>query len=351
MKTHSVIGIMSGSSLDGVDLAFCEFDFDKKWSFKIVRAETVPYPEEWKLALQELPLTGGESLVEQDIAYGNFLGKLVSDFITEHSLAPELIASHGHTIFHAPNKKYTLQIGNGQAIATATGIPTVANFREKDILLGGQGAPLVSIGDELLFSHIDVCLNIGGIANLSYQSEGKRLAYDICPANQLLNYLSIQAGKAFDRNGEMASLGKLNVTLLDLLNKDAFYDQKAPKSLSNQYVRKNFISLLQHFEAPLQDKLYTCVKHIACQVNRSISGIKVKNMMLTGGGARNAFLATAIQKETLLDIIIPSEEIIDFKEAMIFAFMGILRFQNKVNCLASVTGAIKDSVSGVVFLP
>lgn len=351
MKTYSVVGIMSGSSLDGVDLAFCEFYFDTKWDFKIKKAETIPYPEEWKLMLQELPKANAQKLAEQDIAYGVFLGSLVNSFIKKHSLTPDLVSSHGHTIFHAPEKKFTYQLGNGQAIATTTGIATVADFRQKDILLGGQGAPLVPIGDELLFNDMDICLNIGGIANLSYNANGKRLAFDICPANQILNHLSMQLGKEFDFNGEMAALGKLNTPLFEALNKDGFYRQAPPKSLSNQYVKENFIELVDKFEAPLEDKLYTCVKHIAYQLQQSIRGLRVNNIMISGGGARNAFMATAIQKETLLKVIIPSEDIIDFKEAMVFALMGLLRFQNKTNCLASATGAREDSTVGIVYLP
>lgn len=351
MKTYSVIGIMSGSSLDGVDLAYCEFSFGTKWNFKIIKAETASYTEEWKLLLQGLPKANAQKLAEQDIAYGVFLGSLVNSFMKKHSLTPNLVSSHGHTIFHAPNKKYTFQLGNGQAIATTTGITTVADFRQKDILLGGQGAPLVPIGDELLFDDMDICLNIGGIANLSYNANGMRLAFDVCPANQVLNHLSQQAGKAFDFNGEMAALGKLNAPLFKALNQDAFYRQAPPKSLSNQYVWENFIELVDKFEAPLEDKLYTFVKHIAYQLNQPIQGIGAKSLLITGGGARNGFLTTAIQKETLLEEIIPSEEIIDFKEAMVFALMGLLRFQNKTNCLASATGASTDSVAGVVFLP
>lgn len=351
MKTYSVIGIMSGSSLDGVDLAFCEFSFDTKWNFNIKKAETISYPEEWKLMLQELPVARAEQLLEQDIAYGDYLGSLVNAFVQKHKLAPELISSHGHTIFHAPEKKYTFQLGNGQAIASTTGILTVSDFRQKDILLGGQGAPLVPIGDELLFKDIDVCLNIGGIANLSYNSKGKRLAFDICPANQMLNHLSLQLGKEFDFNGEIASLGKLNVPLFEELKKDKFYLQSPPKSLSNQYVREHFVELVDSFDMQVEDKLYTCVKHIAYQIKQSISGLQLRNIMITGGGARNGFLTTAIRKETLLDVIVPSVELIDFKEAMVFALMGLLRVENKTNCLSSATGAKKDSICGIIFHP
>ncbi len=164
------------------------------------------------------------------------------------NIKPELIASHGHTIFHEPEKGYTLQIGDGQTIADLTGITTINDFRSKDIELGGQGAPLVPIGDALLFNEYDFCLNIGGIANISFDKNGKRLAFDICAANQLLNLLSMQLGAPFDRNGAFAQLGKLNVPLFKKLNNDPYFLTEPPKSLSNQYVQNAFTTLLESIE-------------------------------------------------------------------------------------------------------
>ena len=352
MEQFTAIGIMSGSSLDGVDIAQCSFTVSEgKWRFKIEKAVTYPYPEEWKLILKELSLKEKSAITTADHTYGTYLGNLVNEFLKDLPNKPDLIASHGHTVFHEPEKGYTLQIGSGKAIADTTGIQTITNFRQKDIDLGGQGAPLVPIGDLLLFSNYEFCLNIGGIANISYDENGQRLAYDICPANQLLNYLSKQTGALYDKGGAIAQLGKLDKQLFDHLNEDEYYKKDRPKSLSNQYVTNVFISRLDMFHSSVEDKLYTVVKHIAWQVKQSVAHLPKGKLLITGGGAHNHFLVKAIELETGLEIVIPDREIIDFKEALIFALMGVLRVRNQINCLASATGAQEDSCCGDMHLP
>ena len=343
---------MSGSSLDGLDLAFCEFTKEKnRWTFGIKTADTLPYPEEWKMLLQESIYASGEKLLENDVSYGKFLGEKVREFLDKNHLRPDIIALHGHTVFHQPEKGFSLQLGSGQAIAIATGIKTVSNFRNKDIQLGGQGAPLVPIGDKLLFAEYDYCVNFGGIANISFEQNGQRLGYDVCAANQLLNHLSRQMGLAYDKNGETASLGKLDKALFDELNKVDFCQKSYPKSLSNEQVRELFLPILDKSPALLEDKLYTSVKHIACQINKATDSSSEKKILLTGGGAHNAFLVEAVRRECPQSVLTPEPQIIDFKEALIFAFMGILRKNGNVNCLASATGARRDSSTGVIFLP
>ncbi|MCF6171182.1 MAG: anhydro-N-acetylmuramic acid kinase [Bacteroidales bacterium] len=352
MKNYSALGIMSGSSLDGVDLAYCTFQREKeKWSYQIVHADTIPFGEEWKVILSGLPLKSAVELIKYDMSFGIFLAGLANNFMDKYKVEPGLIASHGHTIFHEPDKGYTFQLGHGQTIALFTGLKTVNDFRIKDIQLGGQGAPLVPVGDELLFPEFDFCLNIGGIANISYHPEGERLALDVCPANQLLNHLSRQLGKAFDENGRLAQLGKLKPALFEQLNADTFFQLKPPKSLSNQYVQSSFTKILDNSNASLEDKLYTVVKHIAFQVNQVIKGFPKGKLLITGGGAHNQFLINAIAMETKMEIITPDNKLIDFKEALIFAFMGILRDLGEINCLASATGAASDSCGGVIYRP
>jgi len=352
MGQYSALGMMSGSSLDGLDLAFCEF-FEKEgeWNYRIKAAETIPYPEEWKILLQESSYATGEKLQENDIAYGKFLGEKAGGFLKKHDLQPDIIAVHGHTVFHRPEKGFSLQLGNGQAVAIASGIETISDFRNGDILLGGQGAPLVPIGDRLLFADYDYCVNFGGIANISFEKDGQRVGFDVCGANQLLNYLSRQMGKAYDRNGETASLGKLDKPLFDLLNNVEFCQKPYPKSLGNEQVQELFLPILDNSTAPLENKLYTVVKHIAFQLARATGSSPEKKMLFTGGGAHNAFLVEAIRQECPQKICVPDPLIIDFKEAMIFAFMGILRHTGRINCLASVTGAKRDSSAGVIYLP
>ncbi len=352
MTTYTALGMMSGSSLDGLDLAFCEFiEKENRWDYRIIAAETLPYPEEWKMLLQESFYAVGEKLIENDVAFGKFLGEKADYFLKKNHLKPDIIALHGHTVFHQPEKGFSVQLGNGQAIAIATGIETVSDFRNKDIQLGGQGAPLVPIGDKLLFAEYDYCVNFGGIANISFEENRQRLGYDVCPANQLLNHLSRQMGKLYDKNGETASLGKLDKSLFEQLNNVEFYQQPYPKSLSNEQVRELFLPILDNTPASLEDKLYTAVKHIAFQIAVSTDSSSEKKMLLTGGGAHNSFLVEAIRRECPQSVYLPNPQIIDFKEALIFAFMGILRNTGRVNCLATATGAKSDSSGGVIYLP
>ncbi len=353
MEKYTALGIMSGSSLDGLDMAFCEFIKENgKWRYNILAADTQAYDEEWKMLLQESFAATGVKLIENHVAYGRYLGRKALSFLKKNKLKPDIIASHGHTIFHQPEKSVSFQLGEGQAIATVSGIETVSDFRNKDVQLGGQGAPLVPVGDELLFGEYDYCVNFGGIANISFTENGKRVAYDVCAANQLLNHLSRQMGKAYDKNGETAALGKMNKPLFDALDNIPFYKQDYPKSLSNEQVKEFFIPLLDHSTATLEDKLYTAVKHIARHIALAAQNVQGSKMLFTGGGARNTFLVEAIRKECpRRTIYVPDTRLIDFKEALIFAFMGILRKTGETNCLASATGAARDSSGGVIFQP
>ncbi len=267
-----------------------------------------------------------------------------------NGISASLIASHGHTVFHNPEKGFTLQTGNGQVIANTTGKTVVNNFRTKDIILGGQGAPLVPIGDTLLFNRFDYCLNLGGIANISFDKDDSRIGFDTGPANQILNYLSNQLGYEFDEGGRYAQLGKLNNELFDKLNEVSFCTDRYPKSLNNLTVKEVFLPIIEKSSASVEDKLYTTCKHIAYQINKSIKQKRSK-ILVTGGGARNTFLVNAIKNETGSDIIIPEEKVIDYKEALIFAFMGVLRIKGEINCLCSVTGSISDSCTGEVYIP
>jgi len=351
VETFSAIGVMSGSSLDGLDLAYCKFERATNWSFKILKTTTFPFTEEWYLKLQSLSAKSRPEIEETDLAFGSFIGRTVNKFLRNSNLQPDIIASHGHTVLHQPENGFTLQIGDGKTIANVTGITTINDFRSKDIALGGQGAPLVPIGDALLFDGYEFCLNIGGIANISYNHSDQRLAFDICPANQLLNYLSLQLGAPYDTNGAFARLGKLDKNLFDRLNADPYYIKPIPKSLSNQYVQEMFIPKIEACTASVEDKLYTVSKHIAYQVNDATKHANAGQILVTGGGAHNSFLVDAIKMETNKEVIVPDNEIVDFKEALIFAFMGMLKYVGEVNCLATATGATKDCSGGVIHHP
>ncbi len=352
MNEYTALGVMSGSSMDGVDLALCSFtERNNQWSYQIIKAKTVPYSDEWRNLLSRMPSATGQEIVKYDLLYGKYLGKLCSDFLKQNQLSTGLIASHGHTIFHKPKEGFTFQLGNGQALAAESGIKTICDFRTKNVLLGGQGAPLVPIGDELLFCEMDYCLNIGGIANISYRKSSQRLAYDICPTNQLLNYLSQQKGFPYDNGGKIARKGKLIPALYKEMNENSYYKTPVPKSLGNEYVRDSFIRLFGKYKVSVEDALFTSIKHIAFQIGKAFKEEKHQKVLVTGGGAYNDFLMDSTKKESDHQFVIPDKELVDFKEAMIFALMGVLRNQNKINCLASYTGATRDISSGDIFFP
>lgn len=339
---------MSGTSLDGLDIAAVEFQFQNEiWSFDIIMAKTVPYSGNWLEKLKSAPILSGEKLMELHSEYGNFTGKKINEFIKESDFIPDLIASHGHTIFHQPEKHFTLQIGNGAEIAARTKITTVADFRTFDIALGGQGAPLVPVGDRLLFSEFEYCLNLGGFSNISFEKDSERIAFDICPVNFALNYFAEKQGIPFDKDGELGKQGNLNNELLNQLNKLDYYQQPPPKSLGREWMEDIFFPVLGSSNISDLDKMRTLYEHIAIQIAKIDS--KKGKLFITGGGAFNWFLIERIKHCTNLEVVIPSKEIIDYKEALVFAFLGVLRIQNKINCYTSVTGAIKDSSCGIVF--
>lgn len=348
MMISQAIGLMSGTSLDGLDI--CLARFEKKgqnWSFEILKGETIPYPVSWEEKLRNAIHLSAEELLELHSEYGFYLGQQVQDFIQRNELQHiDLISSHGHTVFHQPQKRFTLQIGDGRAIKLMTGIPVVYDFRAQDVLMGGNGAPLVPIGDELLFSQYDACLNLGGFSNISLKVADQRIAFDIAPVNIVLNRLAQQFDKNFDENGELARTGKVNQELLSKLNSLEFYQQSHPKSLGIEWCNAYVYPLLGTIERT--DLLTTCTEHISQQISKVINENNLKSVLFTGGGTYNSFLMEKIRQKTHAEIIIPEKEIIEYKEALIFAFMGVLRQNNEVNVLASATGSSKDHSSGIM---
>lgn len=352
MRDFKVIGLMSGSSLDGVDIAYVNFSHDnKKWFFQIVEAGNVPYSEYWKEQLSQAFNKDKEELKELDKEYGRYLGTITKRYIKKYEMDPKLIASHGHTIFHRPEEGFTLQIGDGQEIANATGIMTINDFRTEDVEKGGQGAPLVPIGDRHLFAEYPICLNIGGIANVSYETDDKRIAYDICMANQLLNYLAGKLGYDYDNNGNFARQGTVNKELLNILNDNPYYIQNAPKSLGREFFENVQHKVIDDSQLSVYDLLATATEHIALQIANATNHLEATKMLITGGGAKNQYLINRIQALSKHEIIIPETMIIDYKEALIFAFLAALKMEGKINVLSSVTGASSDSSSGKIWIP
>jgi anhydro-N-acetylmuramic acid kinase len=351
--TYNVIGLMSGTSLDGLDMAFCRFTFENdQWNFEIKAAQTIAYSEQWKKIFLSLESCNALFFQQTNVDYGHYLGSMVSDFIIKNDIKADFIASHGHTIFHQPGKKLTVQIGSGSAVSAKCNLPVVCDFRTTDVALGGQGAPLVPIGDKLLFSEYDFCLNLGGFANVSYHFNGQRIAYDICPVNIVMNAIAEKTGKPFDDGGNMAREGLLSGYLLNELNQIGFYKMipDSPKSLGKEWVLKNISPLLELYELADNDMLRTFCEHIAFQIAKSLKNKPKGKILVTGGGVYNSFLMECIQKQTEHQLIIPDNNTVEYKEALIFAFLGVLRMRNEVNCLKSVTGAMRDSCGGAVYL-
>lgn len=342
---------MSGTSLDGLDIACCEFCFEGKWEFTIQYAETVEYSSNWLKRLINMPVSDGENLTQTHIEYGKYLGLVVKKILIKTGFRADFIASHGHTIFHRPDKGYTLQIGDGNAISAITGLPVVYDFRSADVALGGQGAPLVPIGDRLLFGDYRYCLNLGGISNISFEENNKRFAFDICPVNMVLNYLSSRNGFRYDDKGRMASCGKISYPLLDKLNNLDFYYKKPPKSLGREWIEKFVFPLISEEIGTPENMLRTFTEHIAIQIGTIVNTQPDGRILITGGGAKNGFLTERIRAILKHQIIIPEPLIIDYKEALIFAFLGVMRWRNEINCLTSVTGARRDCICGVIANP
>lgn len=349
-KRYNVIGVMSGTSLDGIDLAYIEFRKDDHWRFKILKAETVTYEANWKAKLSKLTGTSYSELERLDIAYTTYLGGVIKSFINRHKLDNiEAVCSHGHTALHRPEQGLTYQIGNLAQISKKVEQDVVCDFRVQDVALGGQGAPLVPIGDALLFPEYEYCLNLGGFANVSTIIEGKRIAYDLCPVNIVLNkYVNIR-GLDYDNKGALAATGKVDTGLLEALNALAFYKMSYPKSLGLEWVETEIFPLINSFDLSLENLLRTFVEHIALQISHVTNEKKEASILVTGGGVFNDFLMSRLRAYSENAIVQPSKEIIEFKEALIFGFLGVLKLRGENNCLSSVTGAQKDHASGEIY--
>ena len=349
--SYIIIGVMSGTSLDGIDLAHIIFSFKKGiWDFKILNSETIPYTIYWLNKLKAAVDYTDAVLQELNQEYTVLLGETINQFIHRYDIQNiDAVCSHGHTILHQPQNKYTLQIGNLPKIRQIVNYTVVCDFRVQDVQLGGQGAPLVPIGDRMLFSEFDYCLNLGGFSNVSFDLDMQRIAFDISPVNTVLNFYAHTLGLEYDDSGSISRSGKINTALLEALNAFDYYKRPYPKSLGFEFVKETVLPLIEKYTIPVEDKMHTFTEHVAIQTNKALAK-KESRMLITGGGAYNNFLIERIRfhlpKTT---VVIPDKKTIEFKEALIFGLLGVLKLRNEINVLSSVTGAKYDHSSGVIY--
>lgn len=350
-ETYRVTGLMSGSSMDGVDLACCDFTRDDPaWKYKIIVAVTLPYPAALKDKLEQACKWSREEISNLDQELGLFYAGLLNEFHRNHGLNPDLISSHGHTILHEPQRGITLQAGHGGIISEGTGITVVNDFRSADVAQGGQGAPMVPVGDSLLFGKYDACLNLGGFANISYADfSGRRIAYDLCPANMPLNWIAGLEDLAFDKGGSIAKQGRIDKALFRRLNNLEYYQIEPPKSLGREWFLEQLLPEMKLSRITTGDLMATMVEHIAFQVASGINSVGVKSVLSTGGGVLNQNLMDRIRYYASVKIEIPDLLLVKYKEALIFALLGLLRIRGEINCLASATGGKQDLSTGTIY--
>lgn len=361
-RTYHAIGLMSGSSLDGLDVAYCKFEWvDGNLQWEMLDSVCLNYEEKWRNRLKKLYSQDALTFVKTHSNYGYYLGDIVKKFCEERGLKPDVVALHGHTVFHEPDNGFSTQVGCGAALAARSGIPTVTDFRNTDIANGGQGAPLVPVADRDLFAGRDFYLNIGGIVNISARKpDGQMVAYDVCAGNVAMNFSAAQLGMKYDIDGISAASGEINDWLFDELNSEDYFRVPYPKSLSNKWVQSRVIPLLIKARMAPDDKLATLAEHIAYRVAEAVDGLRNREglgsgpfkMMLTGGGVFNRHIVKRLQYHLQnVEMEVPSNELINFKEAIMMAYLGVLRMEGMPGSLASVTGASKDCISGAIYMP
>ncbi|MDQ6904190.1 MAG: anhydro-N-acetylmuramic acid kinase [Bacteroidota bacterium] len=356
---YKVIGVMSGSSLDGLDVVFTELqEAGGVWTFEIKAADCVPYNKLWEHKLQNAVNLSAKDYLLLHSDYGRYIAQSINEFIDRNNLHHQvnLISSHGHTTFHLPKNKMTHQLGDGSAIAADTHLSVVSDLRALDVAFGGEGAPIVPLGEKLLFGDYDYFLNIGGIANVSIKLENEVFAFDVCAANRVLNLLANEKGLDYDDGGEISSKGIVNQPLLEQLNELEYYKQRPPKSLANSFGTDFIYPFIKSFGLSVEDNLRTYTEHICIQIKNCLQLYKkdsFQKLFITGGGVFNNFLITRLAEnleEINFEIVIPGEEVVKYKEALIMALLGVLRWREQFTVLASVTGASQNSIGGALWL-
>ena len=349
---YRVLGAMSGTSLDGVDVVLADYWIEKDgWKFKIEAAQTIPYDTLWQTRLSKAHTLSPKEIEELDNDYCLKLYELLSEFILKYNIGyVDAVCSHGHTVLHQPEKGFTIQIGNQNLLSEMLGCTLVCDFRGQDVYFGGQGAPLVPVGDRLLFSQYAAALNLGGFANLTRIDKDPLRAHDLCALNTVLNRLSARENLSYDRNGTLSSQGKIIQELLNELENVEYYQYEPPKSLGIEDVERDIWPLIEKYaECPTKDLLATYVDHASHIIALEIGD--AKSVLVTGGGAYNEFLIQSIKDRTQSRLVVPEKELVEFKEAIVFGLLGVLRLRQENNIYASVTGSSKNHSSGKIYRP
>ncbi|MBL7771429.1 MAG: anhydro-N-acetylmuramic acid kinase [Chitinophagaceae bacterium] len=353
---YRVIGTMSGSSMDGLDIAYCTLEeTGGNWTYEITQADCIAFSKEWQEQLKNITALSARELFRCHTAFGKWMGEQLNAFIEKNNLEHKVhfIASHGHTVFHEPQHGMTFQMGDGASIAAVTQLPVITDLRNMDVALGGQGAPIVPIGEQFLWKDYTHFLNLGGICNITFKQDGKHIAFDVCAANRILNVLAQEAGFDFDHEGKMAARGTINQDLLIALNDQEYFRKPFPKSLANEFGTETIYSILKEYSCSIDDKLRTVTEHIVMQIDAICTADGEQRMLVTGGGAHNTFLLARL-RDTLtakqMEVTVPDSELINYKEALVMAFIGVLRWREEENVLASVTGAQRNSIGGALWM-
>lgn len=352
---YRAIGLMSGSSLDGLDIAFIELtETAGKWTFEILATDCIAYSPQWNSRLQNAINLSAYEYALLNTEYGHYTGQQVNHFIEKHGLHHKvhLVASHGHTTFHSPSQRMTAQLGDGAAIAVETKLTVISDLRAMDVAAGGEGAPIVPVGEKLLFPGYDYFLNIGGIANLSINKEN-HVGFDVCAANRVLNMLAAEEGLEYDKDGALAASGSLNDQLLRELKKMDYYGKPYPKSLANDFGTDIVFPLIKQFNLATNDALRTYTEHISEQIHNAVGSEINAKMLVTGGGAFNSFLMDCLKKklaEKNTELVVPDEKIIAYKEALIMALLGVLRWREEATVIPTVTGAAIATIGGAMWI-
>lgn len=363
-ESSDILGVMSGSSMDGLDLAFIRLNTEVgkpgllSASYELLHGATMPIPEELLNQLKYSSKLDALSLLTLDQDFGSWAGKAIDTAIKQTSFSPSLIGFHGHTVFHFPDRKVSFQLGHGAVLSAYTQLPVVTDFRSQDMALGGQGAPMVSIAEKWLWPDYSGFLNLGGICNITLKKTKEAYeSADIWVCNQILNHLAREVGHSYDDRGLIAAKGLPIDELIEALLLAEWFEKKAPKSLDNSYLYEEVIPLFNKYrDYSTGDKLHSAViviaKAIANHVNAVYHSEAIQGgIMLTGGGALNDFLVEKIRAELTCDIFLPDLETIQFKEAIMVAFAGWLRWRGLPNFIKEATGAKSDAIGGVLHIP